>query len=234
MSIQGKRKRKRRKKRRKSGERCESLLFPPLVSWLNVKKERSRQGREMSIGNGRRGQVSGEVAEFKSERRGGVWPVKDEIKWEKKESGRVRGGNLGRLEDGGIGLRMNRNEGNKIRMIGRDFFHVSWTYGAGRLDGGVEWSAAAISLEVQIRFFKVTPRFLLRGSCCPGRLFIAFYVAVPVEDSVMAACGWSLATAVFPKKSGQLVPGLKLGTLSWYARTLATRSPPRKLIGKWC
>ena len=33
-------------------------------------------------------------------------------------------------------------------------------------------------------------------------------------------------STVLAKKSGQHVPGFKLGTLSWYALPLATRPPP--------
>ena len=36
----------------------------------------------------------------------------------------------------------------------------------------VSWSV------VQVRFFKATPRFLLRGSCCQRKLLIAYNFAV--------------------------------------------------------
>ena len=46
---------------------------------------------------------------------------------------------------------------------------------------------------------------------------------VPVKDIVSSMCVIFGHSAVFSKKSGQLIAGLKLGTLSW--STLATRPP---------
>ena len=62
----------------------------------------------------------------------------------------------------------------------------------------------------------MTPNFLLRSSCCPRKLLVAFHVAVPVKGSVNGSMRVIFEnTAVFPKKNGQPVPGLELGSLRW-------------------
>ena len=85
-------------------------------------------------------------------------------------------------------------------------------------------------LVALVRFFvKMTPHFLLRGSCCLRKLLAAFYFAVPVEDSVMAACGWSLATRLFLKrKVASSCRDSNSGLWVGMAPTLATRPPGRR------
>ena len=68
--------------------------------------------------------------------------------------------------------------------------------------------------------------FLIERLMLPAEAPRAYRFAVPSRIVLWQHVDDLLATAVLPKKSGQRVLGLKLGTLSWYDRPLATRSPP--------
>ena len=79
-----------------------------------------------------------------------------------------------------------------------------------------------LPLVLQVINFSNDASFLERF-ILPAEAPCAYYFPVPVEDIVGST--WMIFghSAVLPKKSGQLVVGLELGTLSWSTLMLTTR-----------
>ena len=60
----------------------------------------------------------------------------------------------------------------------------------------------------------------------PAEVPHTYSIAVPLRIVLWQHVGDLRPLSGSSKDSGQLMPGLERGTLSWYARPLAIRSPP--------